>query len=424
MFMKKLLAVFLISLLAFSTLAGCGGDPDVAVDPPEQSAEEPKDDSEFKEEDEKSEPEVDAVPLDPNLNYVDTEYMVNLMDTVRPVSDRTEYNQYVPEWDFVIVDSRPEVRYNEGHINGAINIPDSQFDQFKHLLPEDKSKELIFYCGGLECPLSAESARKAIELGYENVFVYQEGTPFWKEAGNYLVTTPEFVASLITEGSVTDLEANPFLIIDSRPYIVFIDAHIPFAQPMDDNLFEEKYLASMPADKDTLIISYCGGFFCGKSHNVAKILVANGYTNVKVLSGGVPAWKQASLPLFGAEGSSGFDLGNDDGADDIKRGLSGEEFESKLTSGDNVVVVDVRSSGERASGAIEGSLHIPDSEFHNDPDAVAAKLPDDKDTIILLHCSVGARSAGAVGKIVELGYNNAFYLDGRISIDIEGNYSF
>ncbi|MBU2644561.1 MAG: rhodanese-like domain-containing protein [bacterium] len=51
--------------------------------------------------------------------------------------------------DIVLIDSRPRrPLYEKGHIPTAISIPNSQFDQFSHLLPTDKSKPLIFYCGG------------------------------------------------------------------------------------------------------------------------------------------------------------------------------------------------------------------------------------------------------------------------------------
>ncbi|UTW70937.1 rhodanese-like domain-containing protein [Anaerobacillus sp. HL2] len=47
-----------------------------------------------------------------------------------------------------------------------------------------------------------------------------------------------------------------------------------------------------PKDKNTEIVIYCGGFFCHKSHHLAEYLVADGYKNVKVLAGGMPAWKK------------------------------------------------------------------------------------------------------------------------------------
>ncbi len=48
-----------------------------------------------------------------------------------------------------LVDARPELRYNQGHLPGAINIPVPLLKEKKaEVLPEDKNKLLVFYCGG------------------------------------------------------------------------------------------------------------------------------------------------------------------------------------------------------------------------------------------------------------------------------------
>lgn len=48
--------------------------------------------------------------------------------------------------DVVIIDSRPKrPRYDRGHIPTAISIPDSEFDELRHKLPQDKSALVIFY---------------------------------------------------------------------------------------------------------------------------------------------------------------------------------------------------------------------------------------------------------------------------------------
>jgi rhodanese-related sulfurtransferase len=82
-----------------------------------------------------------------------------------------------------LVDSRPKARkYDRGHIPGAINIPDLQFDKMTHLLPKDKAAPLYFYCEGLSCKLSSDSAEKARKLGYTDVKVVPEGYPAWAQA--------------------------------------------------------------------------------------------------------------------------------------------------------------------------------------------------------------------------------------------------
>ncbi len=48
-----------------------------------------------------------------------------------------------------LADARPEKRYNQAHLPGAINIPVPLLKEKKaEVLPQDKDKLLIFYCGG------------------------------------------------------------------------------------------------------------------------------------------------------------------------------------------------------------------------------------------------------------------------------------
>ena len=72
-----------------------------------------------------------------------------------------------PKKGVMLIDSRPAARqYDPGHIPGAINIPDTQFDKQVDKLPADKAALLIFYCGGVDCMLSHNSAFKAEKLGF------------------------------------------------------------------------------------------------------------------------------------------------------------------------------------------------------------------------------------------------------------------
>jgi rhodanese-related sulfurtransferase len=51
--------------------------------------------------------------------------------------------------EVILVDSRPKKgKYDKGYIPGAISLPDSQFEQLKGKLPQDKNTGIIFYCEG------------------------------------------------------------------------------------------------------------------------------------------------------------------------------------------------------------------------------------------------------------------------------------
>jgi len=50
-------------------------------------------------------------------------------------------------------------------------------------LPEDKSKDLIFYCSNTRCTASDAAAERASANGYQNVHIMREGIKGWSEAG-------------------------------------------------------------------------------------------------------------------------------------------------------------------------------------------------------------------------------------------------
>ena len=83
----------------------------------------------------------------------------------------------------VFVDARPLELYQEGHIQGALNVPLAEFDRMIEKvvmdLPEDAL--IVTYCDGEDCDLSAELALKLKEIGYENVRVLHNGWGLWKD---------------------------------------------------------------------------------------------------------------------------------------------------------------------------------------------------------------------------------------------------
>lgn len=53
----------------------------------------------------------------------------------------------------VVVDTRTEQEFRQGHISGAINITSqasNQFQDIARLLPENKDVPLVFYCRGYD----------------------------------------------------------------------------------------------------------------------------------------------------------------------------------------------------------------------------------------------------------------------------------
>lgn len=94
------------------------------------------------------------------------------------------YNLYL-RGDAIFIDSREPYEYAEGHIRRAINFPfedwDTYWDSVRPSL--DSTREIVAYCGGLDCELSLFMARELKTLGYARSYTFFGGWQKWKDAG-------------------------------------------------------------------------------------------------------------------------------------------------------------------------------------------------------------------------------------------------
>jgi rhodanese-related sulfurtransferase len=75
-----------------------------------------------------------------------------------------------------------DTRKQYGTVPGAVLLSNARtFDASE--LPEDKSTELVFYCGSESCNAAPKAAARAKELGYTAVKVMPEGIRGWVKAG-------------------------------------------------------------------------------------------------------------------------------------------------------------------------------------------------------------------------------------------------
>jgi rhodanese-related sulfurtransferase len=339
------------------------------------------------------------------------------------------YNKALVDFDFVkqnvsippkkgvmIIDSRPAARqYDPGHIPGAINIPDSQFDKLVDKLPADKGTLLLFYCGGLECMLSHNSAFKAEKLGYTNIKVYPAGSPEWKAKGGQVSVSAAFIKKQIDEKAA-------YTLIDARPKRVADKGMIPTAINISDTEFD-KHVEKLPADKATPLIYYCGGLECVLSDNSAEKAKKLGYTNVLTYPPGYPEWEKmhgapapasvAATASSTATASATLSPGKEKGT------VTVDSFQALWQSNPAAVfLVDVRDPKEVASGTIKGSVNIPMNELEKKVDT----LPTDKPVVFV--CGTGARSGEAYDTVKMLGGKvQAYFLDADVKFNADGSYT-
>ncbi len=309
-----------------------------------------------------------------------------------------------PKKGVMVIDSRPAARqYDPGHIPGAVNIPESQFDKQVDRLPADKATLLLFYCGGVDCMLSHNSAFKAEKLGYGNVKVYPAGMPDWKAKGGGVSVSTAHIKKLIDEKA-------SYALIDARPKRVAEKGMIPTAVNISESEFD-KNIGKLPVDKATPLIFDCGGMECVLSDKAADKARKLGYTNVFTYPPGYPEWEK----LHGVQGMTAavaLVAGKEKGS------LTVASFEKTWKENPAaVMLVDVRDPKEYTAGTIKGAINIP----INDLEKKISTLPADKPVVFI--CGTGARSGEAFDMVkLHAPQVQAYFIDADIKFDGGGAY--
>lgn len=99
----------------------------------------------------------------------------------------------------LFLDARPKEQYDDGHIQGALSLPQQEADSyFMDIAPKleksqlgnngnsderSKGTVIITYCDGETYELSHDLALFLKEMGFDNVRVLVNGWSLWQEAG-------------------------------------------------------------------------------------------------------------------------------------------------------------------------------------------------------------------------------------------------
>lgn len=301
---------------------------------------------------------------------------------------------------YILLDSRPQEMYNQGHIPTAVSMPFFEFDKLQDkILPKDKDITQIYYCAGLSCVLSPLAAKKAEKLGYKNIKVFHGGLPEWRKAGNIVVSN---IAGILDYQK----QEQPLVLIDLRPRDLIKQGHIPgaVATPVGGLAAME---SQFPKYKAAPIILYGQQSDAASLNEAYKTVTGWGYKQVTILDGGFDAWVKSGQKVVKGEAASEIAY--------IRKLRPGEVdievFKSLVNKpSPDVLILDVRLSSEAAAGAFPHSKNIPLDELEQRLN----ELPKDKK--IVVHCATGARAEMAYNILNKAGIN-ARYVKANIEFD-------
>jgi rhodanese-related sulfurtransferase len=80
----------------------------------------------------------------------------------------------------IFIDARDPGDYLKKHIKNAINIPYDYYEEYQEQITNmNVDNSYVVYCSGGECSLSLDLADYLFELGFFNIFIYENGLPEW-----------------------------------------------------------------------------------------------------------------------------------------------------------------------------------------------------------------------------------------------------
>lgn len=86
--------------------------------------------------------------------------------------------------ELVIIDARKKGEWEKGHIEDSIALPNTETNEttLAKVIPS-KDMPVVFYCNGVKCGRSVESAKMALSYGYKTIYWFRGGWEEWAENG-------------------------------------------------------------------------------------------------------------------------------------------------------------------------------------------------------------------------------------------------
>jgi rhodanese-related sulfurtransferase len=191
---------------------------------------------------------------------------------------------------------------------------------------------------------------------------------------------------------------TPYHLFDARPVKRFGNAHIPSARPAHPK--DENFLSLLPAEKDALLVFYCGGPTCPYTGIAVDKAGEAGYTSLKGYQAGLPGWKKSKLPVHTE-------------ADWLANNLNTQ-----------TVILDVRDTTASSQSHIKGAVSLPLADLQAMTqrfikEQTVPELPgvtDQRAPVVVYADSHTSREALlAYKELREWGYSGATVLNGGFS---------
>ena len=194
-------------------------------------------------------------------------------------------------------------------------------------------------------------------------------------------------------------DGGELALVDVREELIYSQGHLLLARSTPLSRLELKFAALVP--RRTTRIVLCDGND-GLAERAMTVLARNGYSDLRILAGGVAAWAAAGFELFTGVNVPSKAFGEFIEHEEGTPSIGAKELARLIGKRADLVVLDSRPFDEYARVSIPGATNVPGAELV----LRARALAPSPDTTVIVNCAGRTRSIIGAQSLINAGLPN------------------
>ena len=194
-------------------------------------------------------------------------------------------------------------------------------------------------------------------------------------------------------------DSGELALIDVREELIYSQGHLLLARSAPLSRLELKFAQLVPRRTTRIVLCEDGD---GLAEHAARVLARNGYTDLRILTGGVTAWPKAGFELFTGVNVPSKAFGEFIEHEEATPSIAAEELATLLRGGADLVVLDSRPFDEYARVSIPNATNVPGAELV----LRARDIAPSPDTLVVVNCAGRTRSIIGTQSLINAGLPN------------------
>ncbi len=194
-------------------------------------------------------------------------------------------------------------------------------------------------------------------------------------------------------------DGGELALIDVREELIYSQGHLLLARSAPLSRLELKFAQLVPRRTTRIVLSDGAD---GLAERAAAVLAANGYSELRILAGGVAAWAAAGFELFTGVNVPSKAFGEFIEHEDGTPSIGADELARLTDSATDLVILDSRPFDEYARISIPGATNVPGAELV----LRARELAPSSDTMVVVNCAGRTRSIIGAQSLINAGLPN------------------